>query len=116
VSAIPDLEQRQRLLDLYDEALPEVYGYLQRRCRNTTIAEDLTTEVFLGAVESINRSVVVDVTMAWLIGIARFRLVDYWRRVESDERKLAAVTDLDDSLLDPWESELDVLLARDVLG
>jgi len=116
VSAIPDLEQRQRLLDLYDEALPEVYGYLQRRCRNTTIAEDLTTDVFLGAVESINRSVVVDVSIAWLIGIARFKLVDHWRRVERDERKLDAVTDLDGSLLDPWESELDVLLARDVLG
>jgi len=116
VSAVPDLEQRQRLLDLYAEALPEVYGYLHRRCRNTTVAEDLTTEVFLGAVESINRSVVVDVTVAWLIGIARFKLVDHWRRCESDDRKLTAVADLTESSNDPWAAELDVLLARDVLG
>ncbi|MEA3186003.1 MAG: hypothetical protein QOJ74_2480, partial [Ilumatobacteraceae bacterium] len=29
-------------LELYDDALPHVYGYLVRRCANTATAEDLT--------------------------------------------------------------------------
>ena len=109
-------EQGQALLSLYDDALPEVYGYLQRRCRNRAVAEDLTTEVFLGAVESIQRRAVADVTVGWLIGIARHKLVDHWRRSERDERKLQAVGSEPAGDDDPWDVQLDVLTARDVLG
>jgi uncharacterized glyoxalase superfamily protein PhnB len=37
---VPD--QGGVLLDLYDRALPQVYGYLLRRCSSTAVAEDLT--------------------------------------------------------------------------
>ena len=105
------------LLGLYDDALPQVYGYLHRRCRDRSTAEDLTTEVFMAAVESIHRSVVRDVTVGWLIGIARHKLVDHWRRVERDERRLNAIAgELDDGHDDPWDAQLDVMTARDVLG
>jgi len=110
-----DIDASQQLLDLYDTALPEVYGYLHRRCRNTTVAEDLSTEVFLGAVDSIRRGVVDDVTVAWLIGIARHKLVDHWRRVERDTRNLTAVADKSPTPTDPWAIELDLSIARDVL-
>lgn len=109
-------DDEQELLDLYDRALPEVYGYLRRRCRNRSIAEDLTTEVFLAAVESIQRRVVTDVTIAWLIGIARHKLVDHWRRAEREERNLRAVASEPAPVDDRWEIQLDVLTARDVLG
>jgi hypothetical protein len=33
-----------RLLELYDEALPHVYGYLLARCRDVPLAEDLTAD------------------------------------------------------------------------
>ena len=33
------------------------------------------------------------VTTAWLIGIARHKLVDHWRRVEREQRRLQAVAD-----------------------
>ncbi len=104
-----------RLLALYDDALPQVYGYLHRRCRDRTTAEDLTTEVFLAAVDSIHREVVRDVTTAWLIGIARHKLVDHWRRVERDERRLHAVADGLADHDDPWDAQLDLMTARDVL-
>lgn len=104
------------LLSLYDVGLPEVYGYLHRRCRNRAVAEDLTTEVFLGAVESINRRVVTDVTVAWLVGIARHKLVDHWRRSEREARKLEALGSEPVPDEDPWDARLDVLTARDVLG
>ncbi len=105
------------LLAVYDEALPQVYGYLHRRCRDRTTAEDLTTEVFLAAVDSIHRAVVRDVTTAWLIGIARHKLVDHWRRLERDERRLTALAgEHVEADHDPWEVRLDMMTARDVLG
>lgn len=106
------------LLALYDTAMPEVYGYLHRRCRDRTVAEDLTTEVFLSAVDSISRDVVTEVTTAWLVGIARHKIVDHWRRSEREQRRLHAVADEEATSpdADPWETHLDVLAARDVLA
>ena len=102
------------LLDLYDDALPQVYGYVLHRCRNRAVAEDLTADTFLAAVSSIERGSVQVVTTPWLVGIARHKLVDHWRRVERDRRNLRAVDDpdVDD---DPWDAELDGFVARDVL-
>lgn len=106
-----------RLLELYDTAMPEVYGYLHRRCRNRTIAEDLTTEVFLAAVESVGRDVVTEVTTAWLIGIARHKLVDHWRRLDREQRRLEAVRSepTQRTADDNWNIRLDALVAYDVL-
>ena len=102
------------LLALYDDALPAVYGYLLHRCRNATVAEDLTAETFMAAVESIRRGRVSSVTTAWLVGIARHKLVDHWRRIEREQRNLRAV---DDPVAtdDPWDAELDAFAARDTL-
>ena len=40
------------LLELYDAALPEVYGYLLARCGRRALAEDLTAETFLAACDT----------------------------------------------------------------
>jgi RNA polymerase sigma-70 factor, ECF subfamily len=106
------------LLALYDESVGEVYGYLLARGRNRELAEDLTAEVFMAAVESVRRGAVAELSTAWLIGIARHKLVDHWRQVERDQRRLTAVTQesttaADDD--DPWDARLDVLAARDTL-
>ena len=55
------------------------------------MAEDLTSETFLAAVDGVRRGAVPDLTVAWLIGVARHKLVDHWRRRERDERKLRAL-------------------------
>lgn len=102
------------LLALYDDALPQVYGYLLHRCRNSTVAEDLTAETFMAAVESIGRAAVAEVTAPWLIGIARHKLVDHWRRMERDARNLRAI-DTPPGQDDPWDAELDGFAARDTL-
>ncbi len=54
--ATPD--QRHALVDLYDRALPEVYGYLAARCGSASVAEDLTSETFLAAVNAVRRGAV----------------------------------------------------------
>ena len=83
------MEQGRALVDLYDHALPEVYGYLKPRCGDFALAEDLAAETFLAACDAIDREQVSDVTVAWLIGIARHKLVDHWRREARRERHLA---------------------------
>lgn len=105
------------LLELYDRALPEVYGYLLPRCGDAATAEDVTSETFLAAVDAVARGTVVDLTVAWLIGVARHKLVDHWRRTGREERRLHRVAAEPDSELDdPWESHLDASAARAVLA
>jgi RNA polymerase sigma-70 factor (ECF subfamily) len=101
------------LLDLYDEALPEVYGYLLARCGSRALAEDLTAETFLAAVAAVRRHPPPVLTTGWLIGIARHKLVDHWRAAEREQRGLRAVGAEPDRE-DPWDERLDAVLARQV--
>ncbi len=102
------------LLSLYDRALPEVYGYLLARCGHRALAEDLTAETFLAAVraESDGGS---PTTVPWLIGTARHKLVDHWRRREREERGLRLIEGGGSATEDPWDAELDALRAAEVL-
>ncbi|HZB31949.1 MAG TPA: sigma-70 family RNA polymerase sigma factor [Streptosporangiaceae bacterium] len=108
------------LLELYDQALPEVYGYLLSRCGQRALAEDLTAETFLAAVEAVRgdqsgrRRPPRELTTAWLVGVARHKLVDHWRRSEREVRGLRLVAE-DRPDDDPWDERLDALLAREVL-
>ena len=102
------------LLDLYDVALPQVYGYLVARCGSAALAEDLTAETFLAAVDALRRGTVDDLSVGWLIGVARHKLVDHWRRLAREERSLHAVAG-EPTVDDPWDEHLDVLRARAVL-
>lgn len=110
-------DEGRQLLALYDGALPDVYGYLVRRCGSADSAEELTSETFLAAVGQIQRQRVDSVTVAWLIGIARHKLVDHWRRLEREQRTLALV-EFDD-VEDRWDATLDsidALATLDVLA
>ena len=104
------------LLALYDTALPHVYGYLLARCGRRTLAEDLTAETFLAAVTACRREPATAPNVAWLVGIARHKLVDHWRSAEREERGLRAVHDQTPDHLDPWDQQLDALVARDLLA
>ncbi|HLT17667.1 MAG TPA: sigma-70 family RNA polymerase sigma factor [Acidimicrobiales bacterium] len=105
-------DQRAALVDLYDRALPEVYGYLASRSGSATVAEDLTSETFLAAVDAVQRGTVPELTVAWLIGVARHKLVDHWRR-QGRERDLPEPPV---EVVDDWDVRLDQLLAREALA
>lgn len=104
------------LLALYDTALPHVYGYLLRRCGRPAWAEDLTAEVFLAAVDAVRREPPTAVSQAWLLGVARHKLADHWRRQARDDRRLEAVADEQPQLADHWDAHLDTVRAHDVLA
>jgi RNA polymerase sigma-70 factor (ECF subfamily) len=91
-----------------------VYGYLLPRCGSVADAEDLTAETFMAAVAALRRSDPPSVTVAWLIGVARHKLVDHWRRSERERRGLAAagLNQPDD----PWEELLDTSAAYSALA
>jgi RNA polymerase sigma-70 factor (ECF subfamily) len=101
------------LLSLYDAALPQVYGYLLARCGQRAVAEDLTAETFLAAVRA-EADGGGPTSVGWLIGTARHKLVDHWRRVEREQRGLRLMDD--DPVEDPWDAELDALRAQQVLA
>jgi len=103
------------LLDLYDRALPVVYGYLVSRVGDRATAEELTSEVFLAAVAAVGRPGAPAVDTGWLVGVARHKLVDHWRRREREDRKLSAVASQPERHDDPWDVRLDVLEARATL-
>ncbi len=86
-------DQGAALLAMYDRALPQVFGYLRARVGAEATAEDLTAETFLAAVQAIERRAVPDLTVAWLIGVARHKLVDHWRREARETRNLRALPD-----------------------
>jgi RNA polymerase sigma-70 factor (ECF subfamily) len=104
------------LLGLYDVALPQVYGYLLPRCGNPSLAEDLTADSFLAAVAAVRKPDAPAPTIPWLIGVARHKLVDHWRRQEREERGLQLAHDSERGTDDPWDERLDALRARQVLG
>lgn len=108
-------------LELYDDALPHVYGYLARRCANAATAEDLTAETFMAAVAALhnnndgasgNR---LDLNIAWLIGTARHKLIDHWRRTERRKEELAELWD-DMAIDDPTDAAIEVASAQAVLA
>jgi RNA polymerase sigma-70 factor (ECF subfamily) len=103
---VTDLAGNQHpLLALYDEALPEVYGYLLHRCGDVATAQDLTSETFLAAASAMCAGHRGPLGVPWLIGTARHKLIDHWRRRAREERVLSAVGE--PGADDPWDAELD---------
>jgi RNA polymerase sigma-70 factor (ECF subfamily) len=122
VSAAADhpSDARRVLLALYDEALPVVYGYFVRRCGDRGTAEDLTSETFLAAMDAARKSDPPPIAVPWLLGVARHKLADHYRR--RHDRLTVPVADLPEPVLaavsaaDDWDAELDRLVAESVLA
>jgi RNA polymerase sigma-70 factor (ECF subfamily) len=108
-----------RLLAAYDEGVSAVYAYLRRRLGSQDLAEELTAETFLAAAATVSRNPPAepgDISVGWLVGIARHKLVDHWRRAVREERTLTVLGREPDPLEDPWEATLDRVRAERVLA
>jgi RNA polymerase sigma-70 factor (ECF subfamily) len=76
----------------YEHSLPRVYAYLFHRCgRDPELAEELAQQAFVEAVRSRARFRGQSDAITWVVGIARHRLVDHFRRIERDQRRHAAL-------------------------
>jgi RNA polymerase sigma-70 factor, ECF subfamily len=103
------------LLEIYDTALPQVHGYLLSRCRDRTLTQDLTAETFLAAVTATRQQPTPPITTGWLVGVARHKLIDHWRRAEREQRGLRLVHAAGGETDDPWDIEIDTMVAHQVL-
>lgn len=94
----------------YARALPRVYGYLLHRCGGVVAtAEDLTQDTFAAAVAELRRGRRVDAPLPWVIGIARHKLLDHYRRQERADR----VTIDDSTLIEDAPLDADAEEARE---
>jgi RNA polymerase sigma-70 factor, ECF subfamily len=116
MSAQPSTDHGAALLLIYDDALPQIYGYLRARCGSTSDAEELTSETFLAAVRSAKSGVVQEVSVPWLMGIARHKLMDHFRRNAREERNLRVIEDSTPLIEDPWDTHIDSTVALHVLS
>ena len=78
--------------EFYDRAFAEVYRYLCRAVLgNRALAEDLTQETFASVVAAERAGHAQLQSMSWVIGVARHKLVDHYRRDGSEKRRMALV-------------------------
>ena len=74
----------------YDQAAGEVFRYLARSLLgDRAAAEDLTQETFAAVVSAARAGRAEALTMPWVMGVARHKLVDHYRRAARHERRLA---------------------------
>ncbi len=84
-----ELSDTEAFRAFYEEALPRVYTYFFHRCGGKTqIAEDLTQETFLAVVSEMKKQRIVARPVAWVLGIARHKLLDHYRRQKRGEREV----------------------------
>src|SRR4051794_9101207 len=80
----------------YRTTLPEVFAYLTRATAgDRALAEDLTSDTYLAALDAWRAGNADAVRVPWLIGVARHKLVDRFRRDDRERRKLALVHAVD---------------------
>jgi RNA polymerase sigma-70 factor (ECF subfamily) len=91
----------------YEEALPRVFSYFLDRCGgSTSVAEDLTQETFMAAVEQIREQKRIDHPLAWILGTARHKLVDHYRAREREDRRMEALkTEVEQDELIEWQGD-----------
>ena len=78
--------------EFYDRSAREVFRYLARALLgDRTAAEDLTQETFAAVVVAARDGRAEVLTMPWVIGVARHKLIDHYRHAARDERHLAQV-------------------------
>ena len=108
------VEGAAELVELYDEALPQVYGYVLSRCGEVALAEDVTAEAFLAAATTLRERKADRLTVGWLITVARNKLVDHWRARAREDRRLRLVAAVEAE--DTWDARLDVVVAHQTLA
>lgn len=91
---------------LYTQHVNRVYGYLLTRVANVADAQDLTAQTFLVALQKISQYRGDGSFGAWLLGIARHKLIDQYRK----KRPIVSLDQLDNLM--PNAPSLDDVVGR----
>lgn len=68
------------LAQIYEMYMVQVYRFIYRHVGNREDAEDLTAQVFLKAIRSLDRARDEESIRGWLFQTARTTLADHWRQ------------------------------------
>ena len=95
--------------DIYDQFVEAIYRFIRFRVSDAEEAQDLTQQVFLEAWQSLPRFQIGRSFPAWIFAIARFKVIDYYRRHRSTA-DIDTVTDLASptDLLSDTDTRLEV--------
>jgi RNA polymerase sigma-70 factor (ECF subfamily) len=98
----------QQFEQLYRENLDRIYRFVYSHVRNREAAEDLTSQIFLKAVRSLDLKQSAYSGSAWLFRVAHTTVADYWRA----HYRRAATHSLEELVEEGWEgpSDADPLL------
>jgi RNA polymerase sigma-70 factor (ECF subfamily) len=89
---------------LYDKYAKKIYSFIYFKTQHKETAEDLVTQVFIKALENINKFEISKGTFqAWIYKIARNKVIDHYRTAKHD-------TDIEDI----WDLEDDSDVQRDI--
>lgn len=84
---------------LYEDTLPAIYRFIYGKVGNREEAEDLTSQVYLKALNGLDQSRDAASAQAWLFQVARTTIADYWRGFYR-----LRTSSLDDLLAAGWDS------------
>jgi RNA polymerase sigma-70 factor (ECF subfamily) len=79
--------ERSDLAALFDSTFDNVYRFVLSRSASEHVAEDVAAETFAEAARSFGEGRGDEVTIGWLITVARRRLIDHWRREHRHEQR-----------------------------
>lgn len=91
-----------RLQQLYEENLAAIYRFVYSKVGNREEAEDLTSQVFIKAVRTLDQERGAQSIQSWLFQVARTTVADHWRKFYR-----LRVNSLDDLLEAGWEGPVD---------
>ena len=94
-AAAPDAS---RIQQLYEDNLAAVYRFVYSKVGNREEAEDLTSQVFVKAVRTLDQARGAESIQSWLFQVARTTVADHWRRFYR-----LRVNSLEDLLEAGWE-------------
>ena len=80
---------RDAFLDRYRETAPAVYAYLYKACAGERgRVDDLVQETFSTALTTWKAGKSADVTLPWLLTVARNKSIDAYRKLDRESRHL----------------------------
>jgi RNA polymerase sigma-70 factor, ECF subfamily len=88
IDGVTSRELPEQFAKFYDASFREVHRYLLRAVLgNHALAEDLTQDTFMAALVAARSGRAEALSMAWLMGVARHKMIDHYRKSTRDERR-----------------------------
>jgi RNA polymerase sigma factor (sigma-70 family) len=78
-AAVNAEERRRALQDIYDCSIEQIYKFVYFKVGNREDAEDIVSQVFIKAANSLDVSQDEHVRLGWLYQVARTTITDHWR-------------------------------------